>query len=187
MLRFDEALPQAERAIELDPLNPILQHHYGWVLYLARRYDDAIAQFQKALQMTPDHPAALIGLRNVYHAKGMYDEEVAAALSNYTVTGFTEAAEALASSYAEGDYRGAMHRLGDTLVALRSVRHIAPVDIAGSYVVAGENSLALDWLESAFEERDPYMPFLRADPWYYDPLREDPRFQALLRRMNLPP
>jgi hypothetical protein len=71
------------------------------------------------------------------------------------------------------------------LATLRSVRHVPPETIAWSYLIAGENSLALDWLERGFEERDTWMPFLSADPMY-DPLREDPRFQDLLRRMNLP-
>jgi tetratricopeptide (TPR) repeat protein len=185
MLRFDEAMQQIERAIELDPLNPGHRNFYGAVLSLARRYDDAIAQYQNLLQMAPDHPAALAGLSSVYHAKGMHDEEVAALRSSYTEMGFTEAEEALASFHAEGDYRRAMHRMADTLVALRSVRYVNATDIARFYVKAGENSQALDWLERAFEERDAGMPWLSAHP-LYDPLRDNPRFQALLQRMNLP-
>jgi len=84
---------------------------------------------------------------------------------------------------AEGDYRAAARRRGDTLVALTSVRHIQPTLIAQSYVMAGENSQALDWLELSFEERDPMMPYLSADP-ILDPLRDDPRFQALRRRLR---
>ena len=137
--------------------------------------------------MAPNHPLALCNVGSAYYAKGMYDEEVAAGLSCLTVTGFTEAAEALASFYAEGDYRQAMHRMADTLVALRSVRYVKPTDIAGHYVSAGQNSQALDWLERAFEEHDALMPWLRALPVFYDPLRDEPRFKALLQRMNLPP
>jgi hypothetical protein len=121
----------------------------------------------------------------VYNAKGMYDESVAALRSNYALRGFTEAEEALALSHTEGDYREAMRRLGDTLVTLRSMRHIPPETIAWSYLMAGEDSLALDWLEWGFEERDSWMPYLSADPGY-DPLRQHPRFQDLLRRMGLP-
>jgi len=187
VLRFDEAILQAERAIELDPLNPIVHNHYAVVLYLARRYDDAIAQFQNLLQMAPNYPVALGNVSSVYEAKGMYDEAVAAGLSFYTVIGFTEAEEALASFYAEGDYRRAMHRMADTLVALRSVTYVKPMDIAGCYFSAGQNSQALDWMERAFEEHDAVMPWLRAFPLFYDALRDEPRYQDLLRRMNLPP
>jgi TolB-like protein/Tfp pilus assembly protein PilF len=185
MLRQDEAMPQIERAIALDPFNPLFQNHLGWVLYFGRRYDEAIAQFQDLLRRAPNYLAALGGLVEVYHAKGMYEEEVAAQRSAYTVTGFTEEEEALASFYAEGDYQGAMRRFADTLVALRSVRPVSPWQIAGSYLSAGEKNQALDWLERSFEERNPMMPYLSVYP-FVDPLRGDPRFQDLLRRMKLP-
>jgi len=185
MRRQDEAMRHAERAIELDPLDPMARSLYGFVLYLARRYDDAIAQFQSVLERDPNYPAALNGLSNVYHAKGMYDEEVAAARLSYAVMEFTETEEALALFYAEGDYRGAARRMGDTLAALRNVRYVDPMGIAWWYLCAGQTNLALDWLERSFEERNSNMPYLNADP-IYDPLREDPRFRALRRRMGLP-
>jgi hypothetical protein len=115
----------------------------------------------------------------------MYDGEVATVQSIYTVTGFTEAEQALSLGYAEGDYQAAARRLGDTLAALRNVRYVDPVEVAWWYLRAGQNSQALDWLERGFEERSSQMPWLSVDP-AYDPLREDPRFKALLRRMNLP-
>jgi serine/threonine-protein kinase len=185
MLRFDEAMPQIERAIELDPFAPMPQNHLGWALYLARRYDDAVARFQDLLRREPNWAPALGGLGNVYHVKGMYDEWLAAQQSYFSMIGLPQAEEALALGYAEGGHRAAARHLGDTLATLRSVRHVPPETIAWSYLIAGENSLALDWLERGFEERDTWMPFLSADPMY-DPLREDPRFQDLLRRMNLP-
>ena len=66
------------------------------------------------------------------------------------------------------------------------MRRTIPTDIAMVYALAGENSRALDWLERSFEERSSQMPWVSVDP-VYDPLREDPRFQDLVRRMNLPP
>jgi serine/threonine-protein kinase len=99
--------------------------------------------------------------------------------------GLPQAEEALALGYAEGDYRAAARRLGDTLATLRSVRHIPAADIAWSYLVAGDNSRALDWLERGFDEHGAGMPYLSADPCY-DTVRDEPRFQALLRRMGLP-
>jgi len=185
MRRQDEALRHAGRGIELDPLNPVAQRLYGFVLYLARRYDDAIAQMQNLLSRQHDNVAAFSMLSSVYSAKGMYDEWLAAAQSYYSMIGIPQAEEALASGYAEGGYRAAARRLGDTLTALRSVRHFSPVGIAESYLIAGENSRALDWLERGLEEHAAGMPYLSADP-LYDPLRGDPRFRDLLRRMGLP-
>jgi tetratricopeptide (TPR) repeat protein len=185
MLRDDESMPHIERAVELDPFNPLLQNLYGWVLYYVRRYDDAIAQFQNLLQMSPNHPGALAGLGNVYHANGMYDDSLAVAQSFFSLMGYTHVKEMLASGYAEGAYQGARRQLGDTLATQRNETYVLPTDIAMVYALAGEIGRALDWLERGFEEHDPYMPYLSGDP-VFDPLRENPRFQALLRRMNLP-
>jgi TolB-like protein/Tfp pilus assembly protein PilF len=185
MRRQDEALRAIEQGVELDPFSPIAQRLHGFALYLARRYDDAVAQLQGLLSRQPDNPAAFSLLSSVYYAKGMYDEWLAAAQSYYSMTGIPQAEEALALGYAQGGYRAAARRLGDTLAALRSVRHIPPPDIAWSYLIAGENSLALDWLEQGFEEHAAGMLYLSADPCY-DPLRDHPRFQDLVRRMGLP-
>ncbi|UCC81898.1 MAG: hypothetical protein JSW46_12915, partial [Gemmatimonadota bacterium] len=185
MKRPDEALEQTERAMELDPFSDLIQGWHGWVLYMVRRYDDALAHFQRMLRTAPNHLVALIGLIHVYYVKGMYDESLAVEQSLYAVLEFPQAEEALALGYAEGGYRGAMRRLGDTLATLRNVRHVSPLDIAAPYAFAGEDSRALDWLERAFEERRPSMPYLGVYP-VLDGLRDEPRFQDLLRRMNLP-
>jgi len=184
MGRQDEALRHIERAIELDPINRGGQTFHGWVLYYVRRYDDAIAQFQNSLRRHPDNVAAVDGLSLVYYAKGMYDEWLAAKQSYFSMIGIPQAEEVLALGYAEGDYRAAARRLGDTLATLRSVKYVSPMEIAQSYVVAGENSLALHWLERSFEEHGAGMLLLSAMPCW-DGLREDPRFITLLRRMNL--
>jgi len=183
--RPTEALEQSELAIEADPFGEGIQAWHAMVLYMVRRYDDAIAQCQRLLRMSPNNGLALSGLWLVYEAKGMYDESLAAAQSFFSVLGYTQAEEALASGYAEGGYRGAMRHLGDTLATVRNVTYVLPTDIALAHALAGENSRALDWLEQGFEERDPGMPYLGAVP-IYDPLREDPRFQDLVRRMGLP-
>jgi TolB-like protein len=185
MGRQDEALRAIERAIELDPFAHRGYTTRGWALYRVRRYDDAIAQFQNVLRRSPDNVSAVGGLSLVYYAKGMYDEWLAANQSYYSMMGIPQAEEALALGYAEGDYRAAARRLGDTLATLRSVRYVNPLEVAEAYIIAGENSLALDWLERGFEEHDPGMPYLSASP-HYDRLRDEPRFQDVLRRMNLP-
>jgi len=185
MKRPAEALEQTERAMELDPFNDLIQGWHGGVLYFVRRYDDAIAHCQRMLQTSPNHGAALFLLHCLYDKKGMYDKSLEVAQSFYTMLGFTQAEEVLASGYEEGGYREAMRRMGDMLVTLRGVNTAITVDIAIPYVFAGENSRALDWLEQGFEERDPNMPNLSVDP-NWDPLRDEPRFQELLRKMNLP-
>jgi len=128
---------------------------------------------------------ALGGLLNVYAAKGMHEEALEAANSYYAVMQFSQAEEALARGYAEGGFPGAMRRAADAWAALRDVSYVLPTEIATVYGLAGEDSLALDWLERGFEEHDPGMPYLSAWP-PVGGLRNDPRFQDLVRRMGLP-
>ena len=115
----------------------------------------------------------------------MYEEALAEAESAYTVIGFSQAAEALALGYEEAGYRGAMKRAGETWEALSEVMYVPSVEMALVHAFAGEDSKSLDCLERAFEEHDPNMPYLNGMPWF-NSSRADPRFQDLLRRMNLP-
>jgi len=71
------------------------------------------------------------------------------------------------------------------LVARRRTTYVHPNDVASLYAIAGEKVQALEWLEKGFEERDPNMPYLDLYP-EFETLRSEPRFQDLLRRMNLP-
>jgi len=151
-------------------------------LLFVRRYEDAIAEFRKALTTAPNTPFAINSLGNAFHLKGMYEEALDAQRSYLASIGHREAEEALTRGYAEGGYREAMHRVADT-VAARSPRTHAK-QVAGFYSLAGDKERALEWLERAFANRDPGMLYLRLPE--FDSVREDPRFQDLMRRMNLP-
>ena len=82
--------------------------------------------------------------------------------------------------YAEAGYAGAMSIAADT-----RVEHFVPLDIAVMHLCAGENGQALEWMEKGFETRDPNIPYIGVFPMY-DDLRAEPRYQNLLRRLNLP-
>ncbi len=86
---------------------------------------------------------------------------------------------------ADCSYRGAMRRAADILAARTAQGFSLVSQIANLYTYAGDKAQALDWLEKAFEIREPNLPNISADP-KFDGLRSEPRFQALLRRMNLP-
>jgi len=184
--RSREALPQVERALQLDPVNPLFQSYYAHHLFCVRRYDDAIAQARQAVQTQPNLPNAYYALWGGYRAKGMNKEAVAAAKASLASYGDPGVAEAFDRGYAQGGYPAAMKLAAEELTRLSNKSFVLPKDIADLYVEAGEKTKALEWFEKGFELRDSNMPNLRL-PFFYDSLRSEPRFQDLLRRMNLPP
>jgi TolB-like protein/tRNA A-37 threonylcarbamoyl transferase component Bud32/Tfp pilus assembly protein PilF len=184
--RPKEAMTQIERAMELDPFNELFQSLYAVDLLYVRRYDEAIAQCRTALRTVPDHPVAQNILWWALSLKRMQNE--ALAVSKAYLNGVyrdRDVEKAFDRGYAEGGYSGAMRRAAEALAAHFRKSYVNPSDIAQLYLEAGEKAQALEWLEKGVEVRDPNMPYIGAP--FYDSLRADPRFQALLRRMNLPP
>jgi len=185
MGRIDEAVQHSERALELDPVNALFRGLYAAVLYFDRRYDESVAEANTALAMQPDNPVGLGSLWLAATGNGQHTEAFAAAKAYLNVCYADPALEeALEKGWAEGGFTEAMRRAATALGRRFSTSFALPVDIAGFYAMAGEHDEALDWLERAFEVHDPSLPYI--DMPVFDPLRSDPRFQDLLRRMNLP-
>ena len=185
MKRPEEAMAQMERALQLDPLNEVVQLHHAWMLQSAGRDDEAIVQVRKLLRTSPQHPMAHQMLSVLLLCKAMYEESLAEMKASYSSIGDREVEEALTQGYAQSGYRGAMKRAADLLAARAHKTYVNSIDVACLYALAGENAQALEWLEKSLEERSPQMPYIDA---YVElaPLRSDPRFQDLLRKMNLP-
>jgi tetratricopeptide (TPR) repeat protein len=173
--------------MELDPLSVITLSFYAIDLFCARRYDDAIAQARTALSMQPDAPVATAAIILSLHEKQRYNDVIAIAADVYrgSLYGYPEVAEALERGYAELGYVGAWRRASDVEAARHGAEPGVAFDVAGNLVMAGEKARALDWLEKALAQRDPNLPYLSCWP-LWDPLRSDPRFQAVLRRIGLP-
>jgi tetratricopeptide (TPR) repeat protein len=184
MGRTDEAMAEIDRAVTLDPFNVTIQSFRAVDLYCARRYDEAIAQARKALRMQPDAPVALGALVLASHERKQHDEVIAVA-STFYGRWFPDVKEALERGYAEVGYAGAYHRAADIEASSHGEEPGAAFDISQNYLIAGDKVRALDWLEKAYQARDPNMPYLGCMP-ILGSLRSEPRFQALLRRMNLP-
>jgi TolB-like protein/Flp pilus assembly protein TadD len=183
MGRWNEALREAGRAADLDPFNPKVLGFQAQVLMGARRYDEAIAAARAAQSVQPDAPVARTALLGALIGKGMLEEAYALELRHFG--GDPELKAALEQGHAEGGYAGAERRLADVLAGrVGKPGGVGALYIANLYVGAGDRDRALDWLERAYEVRDPNMPYIGGPRW--DPVRDDPRFQGLLRRMNLP-
>ncbi len=170
-----------ERALESDPYNPQLRDFYGHQLVRLRRYDEAIVQFQQVLSSESEFSSSLNGLWRAYHLKQMYPEAAAHAARYLASRGHPDVADALNRDYASQGYVAAMRNAA----AAMAVRSGTSEGVARLYAFAGERSLALDWLGRAYQDGDSTMVYLKVDPTF-DVLRDDPRFQALLGKMNFP-
>ena len=178
--RPQEAREEIERSIDLDPYNPTFQAFLGLHLFYAHQYDDAIVQFRKTLSAAPNSPFAHAGLWEAFQGKGMYVQALPHAQKFLAILGYRDAASALDSAGA--GYSRAMILAAE---ALASSNPVHPFYIASLYAKGGEKEKTLEWLEQAYVERMTDMFLLGVFP-SFDGLRDDPRFQDLMRRVNLP-
>jgi serine/threonine-protein kinase len=186
MGRHEQAIAQVRRAQELDPLSPLMLVIGGQVCRYARRYDEGMEQCRKAIELDSNYALAHVGLGRAYLGKEMYEEATAEFEKAARLDGSEHSLLWLAFASAATGRRGEALKILDRAREQSKRGEISPLRLAYFYIGLGENQRALDWLEKAYEERDPYMSFLKVEP-PLDPLRSDPRFQDLLRRMNFPP
>ncbi len=157
----------------------------GTTFYSARQYDQAIEQERKTLELDPNFIPALDTLGMAYVQKSMYREGMAEFEKALVISpGNTLALSGLGYAYAVAGRRGEAQKVLDQLNALSKVRYVPAVHRATIYVGLAEKDKAFEWLERACEER--FVVPIKVDP-AFDPLRSDPRFADLLRRMNLQP
>jgi serine/threonine protein kinase/Tfp pilus assembly protein PilF len=187
MGRHDEAIREARRAQELDPLTLISNMTPAATLYLARRYDQAIEELNRVLDMDANFVPAHNLLGSVYEQKGMYEKAVVEYQKVIGLLKGNVAAEVavkalMARAYAAWGKKGEAIKILNELLGRRDAMAYSISEI---YVGLGEKDRALDWLEKAYGERNVQMVSLRVAP-NLDSLRSDPRFSDLLRRMNLP-
>jgi serine/threonine protein kinase len=187
MGRDEESLAEANRAIELDPLDyisaVILLHTY-WHM---RRYDDAIDAGKKALALDPNFSFTHLMLAGGYMGKGMYKEAVAQYQEGIRVSGGDDPSNEalLGAAYARmgepAKAEAILAKLRSRSDSVRSTR----VNLAVLYDSLGMRDEAFAVLEKAYAERYEHLGYIRAYP-EFDALRGDPRFQDLMRRMGLP-
>jgi serine/threonine-protein kinase len=185
--RHDESIAISTRALELDPLSLIIMGALGDMYFYARRYDEAIALYERSIEIDAEFLPGHTDLARAYELTGRYQDaiaefETAAALAP---KGPPEPSSGLAHVYAQmGEHEKAREILGQ-LIAMRSRRYVSPYGIASIYSCLGEVDKAFQWLETAYSEHDQTLVWVKVHP-RLDPLRSDPRYEAFLRRMNLP-
>ena len=187
MGRFDEAITEARRAQEADPLSLIASAVAGRTFYYARRYDQAIEQLRKTLEMDPNFPRAHLHLGMVYAQVARHKEAVAALQKALSLSGGEPATlGALGHAYGLSGKRSEALKALAELKELSKRRYVDAFGIALVHVALGEKAQALQWLERAYEDHSFWLTWIKVDP-RLDSLRGEPRFQDLLRSMRLGP
>jgi TolB-like protein/Tfp pilus assembly protein PilF/class 3 adenylate cyclase len=181
--RFDEAIAEAKRAIELDPLSPIINADLGQNLYCARRYDEAIAQLRKTLEIDPTFYYAHFNLGIALQLKG----DMPAAIAEYTqaqqLSDDPFVSVLLASAKAQLGDKDAAARLLAELEEVSRHRYVRSYGRALLCLSLGKRDEAIRWLEQAVADHDGLnTTIIKVDP-LLDPLRGDPRFEALVQKV----
>ncbi len=186
MGRYEEALAESRRAVQLSPAGPSEIVANATALYMARRYDDAIAVALRAVEVDPGFSFGYDRLGWAYTDKGMYPEAIAALEKAVKLSGGAPPFKAeLARAYALSGRGGEARRILREQEDLQRRSYGGPVAIGLIHLALGERDEALHWLEEGYRVRDANMMLLGGFPMW-DPLRNDPRFQDLLRRMHFP-
>jgi len=182
--RFSEAEAEIRQAQILDPLSLHVGADLGMVYYYSGRYQEAVEQARKLLALDPHLFRGLLLLAQGYEALGR-NAEAAAILENLEKADKRACVLAdLGHLYAASGRTNHARELIDALARMAKTRHVSPHQIALIQVGLGENNEALALLEMSFEQHDAPLAFLKVDP-RWAPLRGDPRFQQLLRELDL--
>jgi tetratricopeptide (TPR) repeat protein len=199
MGKSDDAIIEMEKARELDPFSVIINTELGCPYLYSKRYDRAIEYFQKALEMEPSFPFAHFALAEAYDCVGRYKEAMAehnealelgrrgqavdlgggdAPRAWYSLAGpLQNAREQLGGPHFWQD------QLASTIKLYNEGRATASA-VASVYAILGDKEQALGWLETAYQQTDDSLVFLNIQR-QFDPLRSDPRFQGLLKKVGL--
>jgi len=186
--REQEALSEANRAHQLDPLSPIISWEVGFVHNSSRRYDDAIAVCERVANANPTFPPARDCLAYAYWGKRLYPQVIEEFKAYGQLSGDrrdSEFASALEQGFRSAGWKGALTKGIEARKAQRKKRYWSAYDIAVLYAELGEKDQAFQWLNTAYQERDWLLTGLKTD-FLLDPLRSDARFAELVRKVGLP-
>ena len=172
--RFEEGIAEQQQARRLDPFSPIVNANVARAFYFSRQYDKAVEQAQETLRLAPGYTVALRWLERAYRHKGMLKEAYAA----HMAAAEPREAVAIEQAYRAAGYRGVL-----LLQAEADARSGDSARAALSFAQAGEEEQALTLLEECYRRHCPGLLRLRVEP-DFDPIRSDPRFQEILRRVG---
>src|SRR5438067_5886693 len=182
MGRFDEAIAAEKKALELDPLSTFLNTDLAFFLYWARHYEDAITQIRKTLELDKNNGFAhsILGWCLIW--KGSKAEAGAEFQTAMTLDDLPWYKGSLGYACAVSGDRAKAEQVLRELENVAKQRYVSPANRASVYLGLGENEKAFDWLEKAYEDRDPIFWWINGDQ-LYDSVRHAPRFEALVQKV----
>jgi TolB-like protein/predicted Ser/Thr protein kinase len=186
--RQQEALAEANRAYQLDPLSPIIGYRVGAIHIWARQYDEAIVVCNKLANENPTFAVAHFCLARAYWGKRMYPEVIEEWKAFGQLFGAqtqSDFASAMEQGFRSAGWKGALAKAIEVRQAQRKTGYSSAYEIATLYADSGDKDQAFRWLDTAYQERDRLLPGLKAD-FLFDSLRSDPRFAELVRKVGLP-
>jgi len=184
--RFDEAIAEAKRTEELEPLSFVASSHLGWIYYLSGQNDKAIEQCRKILELDPSSFPARRYLGLAYEAKGMYAEAITEFQTGVRLSGSPLMLALLGHAYAASGKTAEAKQVLNDLQQLQDQRYVSPYTVAAIYAGLGDNEQAFKWLQTAVEERDIWLMNLKVDP-VFAKLRSQREFTDILARIRLRP
>ena len=186
--REQEALAEANRAHQLDPLSPIVSWQVGDVHVILRHYDEAIVICKRLANENPTYAAAHFCLARAYLGKRMYLQFIEQWKAYGQLSGDrneSDFASAMEQGFRSAGWKSALTKGIEIRQAQRKTGYYSPLMIATLYADLGDKDQAFRWLNTAYQERDWLLLGLRTN-FHLEPLRSDPRFAELVRKVGLP-
>ncbi len=185
MGKASEAIAERTKAVELDPINPLMASALGEAYYQARQFDRTIEMNQRALELDPTYAVALVNIGRAYQQKGMHPQAQAAFQKILTVASEDPAVLALLGhDYALSGRRADAQQIAAQLKSFTARRYVPALYFALISIGLGDKDDAFRWLDAAVDERAEYLIYLASEP-LADPLRSDPRFADLLKKIGI--
>jgi tetratricopeptide (TPR) repeat protein len=184
--RRDEALAESNRALELDPVSPIINLHLGWHYLYTKQYDRALEQLAKTLELDPNYALAHWYRGLAYEQKKMYAEALREMnRAKDLLPGNLAVQSDIGHVYAISGDKSSAERVIAVLKGESGRRYVNQYELALIYVGLGQNDHAFEWLDRAYREHSDQLIYLEVDP-RLDSIRSDARFPQLVRRVGIP-
>jgi len=184
MGRFGESVDQEQRAIELDPLDTLAVALIGQNYLYQGDYDGALAQVRKAQEIDPNYAANYLGLAFIYQAQGNHEKAAESWEKLYELAGRQEQSTKLKEAFAKSGWEAFLRKQAEFSMSPAGAFY-SPVTAAQCYTELGDKNDAFLWLNKAYESRDILLLQLKVDP-IWAPVRSDPRYADLVRRIGFP-